>query len=417
MKKLAIIGTGISGMSSAHILKDYYDITIFEQNDYVGGHTNTVEVDGIPIDTGFIVFNYQTYPNLIKLFHELEVKHVDTKMSFAVRDCLTGLEYCGSGLNGLFGQRRNIFSLKFWKMLFEINKFNSQCLEVLENEIFSNMSIGEYLKINKYSDMMIKKYLIPCASAIWSTSPNEMKGFPIRTLVRFFKNHGLLGLNSHFQWKTVLGGSKQYRAKLIASFEDRIKINEKVISCSSINGKQVLKTIKEEYEFDEVVFACHSNQALEILKNPTEIEEGLLKKFPYEYNFAQLHTDESVMPTNKRNWSAWNYILTDNENQKAVTTYYMNELQPLGTSKNYFVTLNAKELVDPTKVIKEIHYEHPSFSFDAILNQSQLHDLNLQRNGRFFCGAYFRYGFHEDGIWSALKMCETILNREDLLCK
>ncbi|EQC43403.1 NAD(P)/FAD-dependent oxidoreductase [Bacteriovorax sp. Seq25_V] len=417
MKKLAIIGTGISGMSSAYILKDHYDITIFEQNNYVGGHTNTVDVGNIPIDTGFIVFNYHTYPNLVKLFSELNVEHVDTNMSFAVHDSASGLEYCGSGLNGLFGQRKNIFDYKFWRMLFEINRFNETCLEVLQSPIFDSMTIGQYLDLNNYGEMMREKYLVPCASAIWSTSPNEMLHFPIKTLVRFFKNHGLLGLNSHFQWKTVLGGAKQYRDKLISSFKDRIKINEKVIGCKLESSKHIIRTENSSYEFDEVVFACHSNQALEILEEPSFLENELLSKFKYEYNFAQLHTDEALMPKNKRNWSAWNYYLTGEKEQKAVTTYYMNELQPLQTETKYFVTLNGKDLVNPEKVIKEIHYEHPSFNFEAINNQERLHDLNRQGIGRFYCGAYFRYGFHEDGIWSALKMCEKILNKEGELCK
>ncbi|MAE57631.1 MAG: NADP transhydrogenase subunit alpha [Halobacteriovorax sp.] len=414
-KKLAIVGTGISGMSAAYFLKDHYEITVFEKNNYIGGHTNTVTVDGVAIDTGFIVFNYSTYPNLVKLFNQIGIKDVDTDMSFAVRDDGENLEYCGSGFNGLFGQRSNILSKKFWSMLFEINRFNSEALEVLEDDKYALMTIGDYLGEKNYSPFMVDKYLVPCASAIWSTSPKRMKEFPIKTLVRFFKNHGLLGLNGHHQWKTVPGGSWKYRDKLISSFRDKIKVGEGVEETFQKDGKHIIKTKLSEYEFDKVVFASHADQTLRMIKDKTSIEEELLPLFPYEKNIAQLHTDLSVMPKRKRNWSAWNYFVTDDPEQKCVTTYHMNTLQPLGTDVNYFVTLNGENFVDSSKVIKRIEYDHPSFDFNAVKSQERLPLLNKQDNGRYFCGAWFRYGFHEDGLLSSINMCKEILGVDEVL--
>lgn len=411
-KKLAIVGTGISGMSAAYFLKDHFEITVFEKNDYVGGHTNTIEVENSPVDTGFIVFNLQTYPNLVKLFNRLGVEYVDSDMSFSVVDQESNFEYCGSGLNGLFGQRKNIFNLKFLKMLYEVNDFNTNCLEVLNSEIFASMTIKEYLEYKNYGQDMINKYLIPCSSAIWSTPPSKMFHFPIQTLVRFFKNHGLLGLNTHFSWKTVLGGSREYKKKLISQFENLISINEKVISVVSEGEFQKLVTDKGEYLFDKIVFASHGDQTFEIIKDKTAVEAEVLSMFKYEDNQAIVHTDTNLMPTNKRNWSSWNYYIASSKDDRSITTYYMNRLQPLKHQYDIFVSLNAKDLIDPSKIIKVIDYEHPLFDFGAINGQKRFSELNNQNNGRHFCGAYFRYGFHEDGIWSALEMYKHIIGSE-----
>lgn len=413
MEKVAIVGTGIAGMSAAWLLHKKYDITVFEQNDYIGGHTNTVDVneDGtnIPIDTGFIVFNKTNYPNLVKLLDKLDVAYKPTKMSFSVQHIPRGLEYSGSGFNGIFGQRRNLLSRSFIKMLADINRFNTSSIEVLEKPEYAQHTLGDFIEEKKFGKDFKENYLLPMNSAIWSTPPEKSLEFPLLTLVRFFKNHGLLGVNSHFQWYTVDGGSKNYREKLIKPFQHKIKINSKIIKIKKEANYVELQTIHgEKFHFDKVILAGHADQSLGILGNPTSLETNLLKNFSYQPNKVTLHTDASVMPKRKRVWSAWNYRIEKlNGSWKTSTVYSMNALQQVSDKKEYFLSVNDAGIVNPDKIIKEFTYDHPVFTVDAIEAQKELHQLN--ENGQvYFCGSYFGYGFHEDALKSGIQAAEQL---------
>jgi len=414
MEKLAIIGTGIAGMGCGHLLHKKYDLTLFEQDNYIGGHTNTITVDedGTPVymDTGFMVFNFETYPNLCNLFKELNAPIKKTDMSFSVQYTPTGLEYCGSGLNGLFAQRKNIFNISYIKMLTQITRFNKESVKVLDNPRFNNYSLGEYIKEYNYGEDMLWKYLIPMSSAVWSTPMNEMLDFPIVTLVRFFKNHGFLGLNTQHQWYTLENGSQSYRKLLIAPFKDKIQINNGVVSVKKENGKAILTTKDGRvHTFDKVIFASHADQTLKLLENPTADEKRLLTPFKYQKNVATVHTDESIMPKTKLTWSSWNYrIEKRNETLAPTTIYWMNSLQGVSKKKNYFVSINAiPGSVAKNKIIQEINYEHPLFDVSTMQAQNELDKLN-ESGPLYFCGSYFKYGFHEDAYASAVNLCSKM---------
>jgi len=415
MQKLAIIGTGIAGMGCAHKLQHTYDITLFEKNTYIGGHTNTVAVDeeGEPVfmDTGFMVFNFETYPNLCKLFDEIKAPIKKTDMSFSVQYTPTGLEYCGSGLNGLFAQRKNIFNIGYIKMLMEITRFNKISVDILDKPEYAYYSLADYIKEFKFSNEMLVKYLIPMSSAVWSTPMDKMLDFPAVALIRFFKNHGFLGLNTQHQWYTLHKGSQAYREILIKPFKDKIHINNGAVNVKRLdNGKaRVTLADGQQREFDKVIFASHANETLEILDKPTGDEQRLLSVFKYEKNIATVHTDESVMPKNKRTWSSWNYRIEEkNGTQMPTTIYWMNQLQGVSKKKNYFVSINAiPGSIDPAKLIKEIDYEHPLFDVPAIKAQDELPILN-EKGPLYFCGSYFKYGFHEDAYKSAVDLCKRM---------
>lgn len=413
MQKLGIIGTGIAGMACGHLLKEKYDITFYEQNNYVGGHTNTVTVDedGAPIhiDTGFMVFNHVTYPLLTKLFNELEVPTMKTSMSFSVQHVPSGLEYCGSGLNGLFAQRRNIFNAGFIRMLMQISRFNSESVKILEDDRYASWTLAKYIREMGYGEEMLYKYLIPMSAAVWSTPMDQMLEFPAVTLVRFFKNHGFLGLNTQHQWYTVKGGSRMYRDKIIAPFSDRIYTGRAAVKITRLDGQAIIHAADgSAATFDKVILACHADQALQLLEAPTKNEQRLLEKFHYQENIALLHTDESVMPGNKRTWSSWNYRI-DQKNEQVMpsTVYWMNSLQDVSRRKNYFVSINDPGNVHHSKVLKEIKYEHPLFTIEAIRAQEELPVLNEQ-GPVYFCGSYFRYGFHEDALMSSVDLCKKL---------
>lgn len=414
MEKLAIIGTGIAGMGCGHLLHKKYDLTIFEQDNYIGGHTNTVSVDedGQPVymDTGFMVFNFETYPNLCNLFKEINAPIKKTDMSFSVQHTQTGLEYCGSGLNGLFAQRKNIFNIKYIKMLTQITRFNKESIKVLDNPKFENYSLAEYIKENNYGDDMLWKYLIPMSSAVWSTPMDEMLDFPIVTLVRFFKNHGFLGLNTQHQWYTLENGSQSYRKLLIEPFKDRIQINNGAVKVKTEGGKAIVTTQDgKTHTFDKVIFASHADQTLKLLENPTADEKRLLSPFKYQKNIATVHTDESIMPKTRLTWSSWNYRIENKNGIQAPTTiYWMNSLQGVSKKKNYFVSINAiPGTVAKNKIIKEIDYEHPLFDVSTMQAQKELHKLN-ETGPLYYCGSYFKYGFHEDAYASAVNLCKNL---------
>ncbi len=414
MEKLAIIGTGIAGMGCAHLLQHKYDLTIFEKNDYVGGHTNTITVDedGSPVymDTGFMVFNFVTYPNLCKLFEEIKARIKKTDMSFSVQHVPSGLEYCGSGLNGLFAQRKNIFNTRYIKMLTQISRFNTESIKILDNPKYEDYSIKEFITEFNFGDDMLWKYLVPMSSAVWSTPMEKMLDFPATALIRFFKNHGFLGLNTQHQWYTLIDGSQSYREILIKPFKNRIRINSGVVKVSRKNNKAVVHTpAGMTEEFDKVVFACHADQALRLLEQPTPIEQQLLSPFKYQENIATVHTDESIMPKNRRTWSSWNYRIEERNGKLLPTTiYWMNSLQQVSKKKNYFVSIGALPgSIKTKKVIKEIEYEHPLFDVPAIQAQKELHLLNEQ-GILHYCGSYFKYGFHEDAYASAVELCKRL---------
>lgn len=412
MQSLAIIGTGIAGMAAGHLLKHKYNITFFEKNDYVGGHTNTINVDedGTPIniDTGFMVFNHVTYPNLTKLFTELNVETMKTDMSFSVQHIQSGLEYCGSGLSGLFAQRKNLLSVKHIKMLAQIARFNKESLAVLNTNKYDDYSLGQYIKENGYSDDMLWKYLVPMSSAVWSTPMDLMLKFPAKTLIRFFYNHGFLGLNTQHQWYTVVNGSKSYRDKIMQGFTN-VHINNGAVKIKRDNGKaSVITNDSKEYHFDKVILACHADEALALLDEPSTLENELMKNFKYQENIATLHTDESIMPKLKRVWSAWNYRIDSiNETFMPSTVYWMNKLQKVSKKKNYFVSINNPGLIAKNKIIKTINYTHPLFDVPAINAQKELHQLN-QSGPIYFCGSYFNYGFHEDALTSAINLSKIL---------
>lgn len=411
MEKLAIIGTGIAGMGCGHLLQHDYDITLFEQNDYVGGHTNTVAVDedgtDVFMDTGFMVFNFQTYPNLCRLFEEIKAPIKKTDMSFSVQHVPSGLEYCGSGLNGLFAQRKNIFSPKYIRMLMNISRFNKKSIEILDDPKYADYSLGQYIDEFGFGDDMLWKYLIPMSSAVWSTPMELMLDFPAVTLIRFFLNHGFLGLNTQHQWYTLEGGSEAYKQLLIAPFRDRILTNKGVKSVRTADGKvQITCTDGSVHSFDKVIFASHGDQTLRMLEEPTPEQQRLLSPFKYQYNKATVHTDESIMPKTRLTWSSWNYRIEERNGKQIPTTiYWMNSLQGVSEKKNYFVSINAPEgTIAPEKIIREIDYEHPLFDVPAINAQKELQTLN-ETGPVYFCGSYFRYGFHEDAYASAVELC------------
>jgi predicted NAD/FAD-binding protein len=414
MQTLAIIGTGIAGMGCGHFLHKKYDITLFEELNYVGGHTNTVTIEegdqAVYIDTGFMVFNYQTYPHLCELFKEIDAPVKKTEMSFSIQYLPTNLEYSGSSMKHLFAQKRNILNPSFLKMLMQINRFNKQSVNILDDPNYADYSLGKYIKEFNYGDDMLWKYLIPMSSAVWSMPMDQILNFPAVSLIRFFKNHGFLGLDTQHQWYTLHNGSQAYREKLIAPFRNQIRIDTKISTVEKLeNGKVIVVTNKgEEMLFDKVIMACHADQSYKILKHKTEDEERLLSKFKYQLNKAVLHTDKGQMPKKKLAWSSWNYRIEKHEGKLVPSTiYWMNKLQSVSEKIDYFVSINASASLDRSKVIKEINYEHPLFDVPAMQAQQELYKLN-EKGPIYFCGSYFNYGFHEDAYKSALELCANL---------
>ncbi|CAN5347838.1 NAD(P)/FAD-dependent oxidoreductase [soil metagenome] len=411
MESIAIIGTGIAGMGCGHFLHKKYDIEFYEQNSYIGGHTNTVYVEEegkiIPIDTGFIVFNNVTYPNLVRLFKELNVPIKPTNMSFGVQHLPSGLEY--SSLN-LFAQKRNYLNPGFWKMLLQINRFFKEAEEILTNEKYEFYTIHDYIKDKGYGENFLYNYIVPMSSALWSTPTDITLQYPARALVQFFKNHGLLGISTQFQWYTVHNGSWSYRDKLIAPFKHKIQTGKAVTSVSRKNGKALITSSDGSLKiYDKVIFACHADQALRLLTDRTISEDTLLSPFQYQKNIATLHTDEAIMPKIRSTWSAWNYRVEKKGDELTTTTVYdMNILQEVSKKKNYFVSINDPGSVNESKIIRQIEYEHPIFTPETARAQKALASLN--ENGvSYFCGSYFRFGFHEDAFTSAVNLCTRVL--------
>lgn len=421
MKTLAIVGTGISGLGAAWFLHTRYDLSLFEQNEYVGGHTNTIVVQeggrDVPIDTGFMVFNHVTYPLLTRLFRELGVETKPTDMSFSVQHCPSGLEYNGGNVNLLFGQRRNLFSPRHWRMLLSIDRFNKEAIAALDDPQYANCTLGEYIRLRGYGDDMLHRYLVPMSSAVWSTPPDRMLDFPAMTLLRFWQNHGFLGLDCRHQWHTVVDGARSYVRKISAPFSERIQRHRKVVQVRRDRaGAMLTFSDGTTASFDKVLLACHGDQALALLADPTEAETCLLKEFSYQPNTATLHTDASFMPRTKRCWASWNYRIDETSDNRILPTthYWMNSLQHVSPHVNYFVSLNCADRVAPDHVLKQIKYEHPLFSLGAIRAQAELPSLNSISSDQttYYAGAWFKYGFHEDGLASALSCARAITGEE-----
>ncbi len=411
--KLAIVGSGISGLACAYYLQNDFDITIFEKENYLGGHTNTIEIEWkdtiIPVDTGFIVFNLNTYPNLVKFFKELEVYYIPSNMSFSVWNQKENLYYAGTNVNTLFAQRKNILNVKFYKLILEILRFNRLVNHLYDKEIPENQTIKDFLNSYSFHKIFYENYLIPMCSAIWSTDQIKILDFPLLTLVKFFYNHGLASVNGHYQWYTVKNGSYNYIKKIIKKSNINYFLNEPVIEIERFYDKNKvwLKTPQRKEIFDFLILATHAPTSQKILKDITKKEKEILNKFSYQKNIAILHWDSSVMCTNKKIWSSWNYKI--GKDNKTSTTYYMKKLQPW-IKDDIFVSVNEFESIKEEKILKVIEYEHPVFDIEAIKFQKKLQELN--ENGLvYFCGAYFRYGFHEDGILSSLDVIEKIKNK------
>ncbi|MBA4137429.1 MAG: NADP transhydrogenase subunit alpha [Opitutus sp.] len=421
---LAIVGTGISGLGCAHFLHREFDLTLFEQNRYTGGHTNTVTVAetgtgrAVPIDTGFMVFNYETYPQLTRLFAELQVPVKKTDMSFSVRHEDTGLEFSGSSLNHLFCQRRNLLRPSFYRMLGQIDRFNREAIEALDDPAWADCTLAEYVARRGYGAEFLNLYVVPMSSAVWSTPPEKMLQFPARTLLRFFHNHGFLGLHTQHQWWTVDGGAREYVTRLTSPWRERIRHDARIVRIRRTHAGVFLTTANGHVErFDKVILASHGHESLALLADPTADETRLLREFQYQPNVATLHTDASVMPRTKLAWSAWNYSISRDADGRIapMTIYWMNQLQGVSDRENYFVSINRPDAVDPRRVLRTIAYEHPLFTLSAVRAQAEIPRLNADATGgteTFFCGAWTRYGFHEDGFLSAVNLSRQLLARD-----
>jgi predicted NAD/FAD-binding protein len=414
--RIAIIGSGISGLVSAYHLHREHEVTIFEANDYIGGHSNTasVELDGVAysVDTGFIVFNDWTYPNFIQLLEDLKVESQSTEMSFSVRDQQSGLEYNGHSLNTLFAQRRNIFRPRFYRMVADIVRFNRQAkaadFGIGEAGRNQETTVGEFLKQNDYSTEFQNHYLLPMGAAIWSCPPGVFAAFPIRFIAEFYKNHGLLNVGNRPTWRVIKGGSQTYVKALVRDFESRIRLNSPVVKVIRSNDGVDVSTSSSTEQFDHVVFACHSDQALKILSaNATKTEHEILSEFPYSRNVAILHTDETMLPTCRRAWASWNYLVTGDDRSAANVTYNMSLLQQIESPHTFCLTLNGESRIAPDKVLRRYIYHHPVFTLNRAAAQARHSEL-IDSNRTSFCGAYWGNGFHEDGVRSALAVVASL---------
>ena len=402
--RIAVIGSGIAGNVAAYKLAADHDITVYEANHWIGGHTNTVDVEDdertLAVDTGFIVFNDRTYPNFIRILDEIGQPSRDSEMSFSVQSRSTGLEYCGSTLNTLFADRRNLLRPGFHRMIRDILRFNREALDSLQLESPAE-TVGGYLERHGYSVEFRDNYLVPMAAAIWSAEPVAIELMPLRFLVQFFENHGLLQLKNRPQWKTIIGGSREYVRKLTQGFADRIRLRTPVRKIRRFSDHvEVFTDAGGPETFDAVFIACHSDQALSMLVEPTPAEAEVLSAIKYQDNVAVLHCDEKIMPRRRLAWASWNYHLPGVERQQVAVTYNMNILQGLDARRQYMVTLNDDSAIDPDRVIRRIQYQHPVFSLESVAAQALQAEVNVDRT--FFCGAYWRHGFHEDGVVSAL---------------
>jgi len=410
VKRIAVIGSGISGLSAAYYLSRGHEVHLFERDNRLGGHTNTVMVESgrgqIPVDTGFIVHNDRTYPNFCRLMAELGVATQPSDMSFAVTERDGAFEYSSRGLGGFFAQKSNCFSPSHYKLLREILRFNRQAPRVLTLPDAEGMTLGQFLDAGRYSPVFVDRYLIPMAGAVWSMAPEVMPMFPVLTLVRFMQNHGMLGINTHPRWKVIRGGSHSYIAPLTAPFRERIVKNAIIQSVvRSDRGVTLQLQDRPAQSFDEVLFACHGDQILPLLAQPTGVEREVLSCFTSTRNETCLHTDVALLPKRPAARASWNYLLGDSG--KVTVTYHMNRLQSLQTAEQYCVTLNATEAVAPGRELRRMVYDHPLYTRAAIRAQERWPEVS-GKNHTHFCGAYWFWGFHEDGVRSGIRVAEAL---------
>ena len=413
--KIAVVGTGISGMVAARHLAEEHDVTVFEAAPYLGGHTNTLDVDEdgrtLAVDTGFIVFNEKTYPAFCALMRELGVAWKPSDMSFSVKNEASGREYNGTSLNGMLAQRTNALRPSFWRMVRDILRFYREAPAVLDADD-DTTTLGEFLERGRYSRAFIEDHLSPMGAAVWSARPEGMRAFPLRFLVQFFHNHGFLQVEDRPQWLVIDGGSRSYVEPLMRPLAGRVRLNTPVVRVRRVErqagtGVELRTKDGEEAVFDRVVLATHSDQSLRMLADATPLERELLGAFGYERNDAVLHTDAALMPRRRRAWASWNYHVTDPPSERSTVTYWMNKLQGLDARREYFVTLNRSDSVDPSKVLRRIAYQHPIFTTQAVAAQKRHAEIDGV-HGVHFCGAYWRWGFHEDGVQSALAVLANV---------
>jgi uncharacterized protein len=412
---IAIIGSGIAGNFVAHQLHRTHDITVYEAANHIGGHTDTHSVEQAgrhyEVDTGFIVFNERTYPNFTALLEELGVASQESSMSFSVRDEASGIEYNGTTLNTLFAQRRNLLRPSFLNMICDILRFNREAPLLLAAP-GDEQPLGEWLTRGRYGRAFVDNYIVPMGAAIWSTDPDKMLAFPARFFVQFLNNHGMLSVNDRPVWRTVRGGTARYVEKLTARWRDRIRLNTPVDWIRRRPGSVIVKPRGHETEhYDAAFLACHSDQALALLADPSSVEREVLGAIPYQRNEAVLHTDTRMLPSRRLAWAAWNYHVQRGHRGPVALTYNMNILQCLGTPTPFLVTLNRSDAIDPAKVIKRLIYHHPLFTPSGVRAQARQAEINRGRR-TYFCGAYWRNGFHEDGVVSAMEALRHF--REDL---
>ena len=408
--KIAIIGSGISGLTSAYLLNRNHDITVFEANDYIGGHTHThnikIKDKEYAVDTGFIVYNERTYPNFIKLLDTLGVERQLSTMGFSVKSASEDYEYAGESLNSLFAKRSNIFRLGFLRMLYEMYHFGKKS-DSTGLGLDASITLGTYLRSENYSNEFINYFIIPMGAAIWSTPANKVLDMPAYFFIKFFYNHGMLEIINRPKWWVIKDGSSAYIKKIIKGFESKINLSSPIRTVSRLDNGIEIETAnsKKPLMFDAVVFATHSDQALGMLKDPTEKEKDILSSIPYQKNEVLLHTDSSVLPKRKLAWASWNYQLDSNPESPVVLTYNMNILQSLDCDETFCVTLNDHQSVDKSKVLKKIIYHHPLFTVKGI--EAQKRKLEISGvNNTYYCGAYWHNGFHEDGVASAIEVCK-----------
>ena len=409
--KIAVVGSGISGLSAAYYLSKNHQVDLFEKDDHFGGHSHTIDLNisakKIAVDIGFIVFNFKTYPNLIKFFNENKIEIEKSDMSFSVSLRNTLFEYCGKGLDGIFANRSNLFNLKFLRMFYDIIKFYKKCDHF--DKFDENITLGNFLEKEKLSKEFINYHLIPMVSAIWSMPPYEANQMPLKFFLKFFQNHGLFKLKNRPQWFTVSNRSRSYVQNILSkiSGEHFKNYNVNKIKSKSSGIDLYYGGESEFFNYDKVIIATHADEALSIIDNPTNEEKEILSKFSYRENIAYIHTDKAAMPKNKKAWSSWNSSLKKDEVNKSSITYWLNLLQNLRCNEDIFLTLNPYFEIDQSKILKKVKFTHPYFDQSALDHQRELQNLQNKRN-ILFCGSYFGYGFHEDGIKSSIEMLKNL---------